>query len=156
RRVEDLEEPGVQNDRAYRVNGARVVFADYDRLRADFPWLRTEHLAGRHADLLRHEGPRQEERAREIIDAWLLEHAALISESQVGQAVVNTPIPYYGEPVDVYRLPRGGRAFSVPVQADPAAPLPAGEPAEGLLNLKGVGVGPGITPRHGGTFYHHD
>lgn len=96
-------------DHALRVARARVVLADDQLLAADFPG-----LTG-------------------TVEDWLLRHAALISVTQAGQSVANTPIRTLEEPVPVYRLPRGGRAFFAPA-------------AEGLLALKGVGVMPGVTP----------
>lgn len=118
RSIEELGETGIVLDRAYRVPGARVLFADHERLCADFPW-----LSGRE------------------IDGWLLANAALASAAQVVQEVVNTPIPHAGPPLPVYRRPRGGRAFMVAVDDGPGR--------SGLLDLKGIGVGPGVTPRHG-------
>lgn len=106
---EDLDEPALTVDHALRVAGARVVLADDKLLAADFPG-----LTG-------------------TVEDWLLLHAALISVTQAGQSLANTPIRTLGEPVPVYRLPRGGRAFFVPA-------------AEGLLALKGVGVMPGVMP----------
>lgn len=120
RRIADLDEPGLSTDRAFRIEGAQVVFADHDLLRRDFPFL--------------------EGLAPQALDEWLLRHGALMSAAQAGQSVVNTPIPVVGEPLEVYRPPRYGRAFITPV------PGADGEPA-GLLDLKGVGVRTGVTPR---------
>jgi hypothetical protein len=120
RRIADLDEPGLLTDQAFRVEGARVVFADRDLLRRDFPFL--------------------ERMAPEDLDEWLLRHAALVSTAQAGQRVVNTPVRVVGEPLEVYRPPRYGRAFIAPVPGE------GGEPA-GLLDLKGVGVRAGVTPR---------
>lgn len=120
RRIADLDEPGITRDQARRVEGARVVFADHDLLRRDFPML--------------------ERAAPEAVDEWLLRHAALISVAQAEQSVVNTPIRVVGEPLEVYRPPRYGRAFIAPVPGE------EGEPA-GLLDLKGIGVRSGLKPR---------
>jgi hypothetical protein len=133
RSIEELDE--LLADQALRVAGARVVFADYDRLLADFPWLAPEHSSQ--------------------IDQWLLRRAALISVTQAHQTLVNTQIPTLGDPVSVYRPPRSGRAFLVSLLEDgerqaeepPGGGAPAGQP--GLLALKGVGVPPGTVPVRG-------
>jgi hypothetical protein len=143
RRIEELDEPGIIFDQAYRVAGARVVFADYDLLRADFPGLSTDCLARHHPDLKGMPEPQRETRAREIIDAWLVHNGGLISVTQAGQSLVNTPISCLSDPVEVYRLPQGGRVFFTQVSAEPVTP---GETAEGLLDLKGVGVRPAAVP----------
>jgi hypothetical protein len=126
---EELEDPHVSVERARRVRTARVVVADYGQLQQDFPQLR---------DPLWQQGPeptpgplREEVRAR--IDAWLIRSAALISERQASQSRVNTPIETEEEPIAVYRPPRYGRAF--------VARVP-----DGLLDLKGTGVAPGVEP----------
>lgn len=117
RRLEDLEEPALRVDRALRVSTARVLWNDRASLMADFPGL-----------------------AEGEIEPWLLRHAALISVSQAAQAVANDPIATRGEPVEVYRLPQGGRAFFA-------------DTGEGLLSLKGVGVAPGAPLTNDVTAY---
>lgn len=120
RRIADLEEPDIAPDWARRVEGARVVLADHDLLRRDFPGLQRA--------------------SPEALEGWLLRYASLVSTAQAQPNEVNTPIRLAGEPVQVYRPPRYGRAFIVPVPGE------SGEP-EGLLDLKGVGVCLGVKPR---------
>lgn len=146
RSIEDLDEPKIAADRAVRVRGARVLFADYDSLRRDFPWLGTERLLESHGERARTADPdRREELARELVDRWLLDSAALVSATQAGQTIVNTPIPVTGDAFPVYRLPHGGRAFVV----DLAVLGTCGDGEPGLLDVKGIGVAPGVTPARG-------
>jgi hypothetical protein len=72
---------------------------------------------------------------RADIDAWLVHHAGLISAPQAAQTEVNSAIPV-AERAAAYRPPRYGRAAVVAV-ADPP----------GLLDIKGIGVRPGVKPR---------
>ena len=99
-----------------RVDGARVVFADYPLLQRDFPHLRGEAAA--------------------TIDDWLLRNAAVVSESQTKQSAVNTPIRTTGDRVSAFRPPLYGRAVVVAADGSPA----------GLLDVKGSGVAPGLKP----------
>jgi hypothetical protein len=94
----DLGDPGVQSETALRVDGARVVFADYALLRRDFPQLRGASPAR--------------------IDRWILHNAAVISKSQAAQEEVNTPIPTLA-PVLAYRPPLYGRALVTTVDDGP-------------------------------------
>ncbi|HLT40605.1 MAG TPA: hypothetical protein VK034_30215, partial [Enhygromyxa sp.] len=114
RHVEELYQPTLARESALRLAEAEVVFADHELLAADFPQL---------ADA-----------TAEQIDAWLLEHAALISSKQTETNEVNTRIPTTDERVEVVRPPRYGRAL--------VAPVPGG----GLLDIKGAGVQPTATP----------
>lgn len=146
RTIQELDEPEIRGDRALRVRGARVLYADYASLRADFPWLRTESLAERHQELAGVEGPaRREEQARELIDRWLVRHAGLVSVTQAAQTIVNTPIQTEGEALPVHRPPRSGRAFVVDLAELGAAP----DSQAGLLDLKGVGLAPEMRPARG-------
>jgi hypothetical protein len=97
-----------------RVAGARVVFADYALLRADFPQLA--------------------KRSDQVIDQWLVRHAAVVSSPQAAQSEVNTPIATTGEWAPAFRPPLYGRALVVAPQSG------------GLLDIKGTGIGPGLRP----------
>jgi hypothetical protein len=94
----ELYDPAVQTESVVRVEGARVVFADYELLEHDFPSLR-----GRSAS---------------AIDEWLVRNAALVSLPQAAQSAVNTPIPT-GQTAVAYRPPLYGRALVAPVDDGP-------------------------------------
>lgn len=129
RAPEELDEPGLEAEVALRVEGARVAYLDEAALSRDFPWLAADAAAspGGRAGFWR---------------SWLLDRAAVVSRAQAAQAIVNEPIRTAGEPRPAYRLPRGGRAFLVPIES----PGAGAEGRAGLLSLKGVGVGPGRVP----------
>lgn len=139
RSMDELDDSGLRLETVLRVPTARVVFADYELLRHDFP-----HLRGVDEPL---------------VDRWLLRHAAFISTAQAAQSRVNTPIETAEESTVACRPKRYGRALVVSTREnnsrlppDPALPW-TGEP-EMLLDLKGTGVAPGVVPRHdpGGHF----
>ncbi|MCU1348399.1 MAG: hypothetical protein JWO56_1429 [Acidobacteria bacterium] len=90
RTVFDLADPGIHPELVLRVDGARVVFADYPLLREDFPQLAGAPPAA--------------------IDEWLLRAAAVVSEPQAAQETVNTKIATTGEKIGAFRPPLYGRA----------------------------------------------
>ena len=112
RSLNDFREQPLEYDRFQRVAGARVLLADYRLIAEDFPGL------GDPAS----------------VDAWLLDHAAIISATQAAQSLVNDPIPVEGDTRDAARPPWYGRSAVVEVDG-------------GLLDLKGIGVGDGATPQ---------
>lgn len=122
-RPDELDDRDVTPEPARRVRTARVVIANHAQLRADIPELRAC--------------------TSPEVDAWLLRHAALISEQQARQCRVNTPIEIAGEPIEVFRPPRYGRAFVSWVRGAPAG-------VSRLLDLKGTGVAPAVTPSFDG------
>lgn len=131
----DLDDPGLSRERAFQVPDARVVLADHALLQRDFPWLRDDALLARHPRLSQMSGAARAEEVRAILDAWLVDHAAVLSAphfepNEVGSA------PRRGGPVQALRPTRYGRALVVP----------AGD-ERGLLDVKGAGVSPGNVPR---------
>lgn len=119
----DYREPGLRDEPLWRLPRARVVLCHAAALERDFPGLRAEAMA-----LPR--GPRDEPPHHR----WLLHHAARISGPQAVQSTVNTPIEILGPALLGFRPPRYGRSAVVPTRS-------------GLLDLKGVGVAPGVVPR---------
>jgi hypothetical protein len=116
RNVFELEDPHIRPESMVHVEGARVVFADYPLLQRDFPQLSGSSPAD--------------------IDAWLLSNAAVVSEAQAKQSAVNTPVRASGGRVTAFRPPLYGRAVVVAV----------GDSPDGLLDVKGCGVAPGLRP----------
>ncbi|WIE52885.1 hypothetical protein [Pseudomonas sp. GM17] len=103
------------------VAGARVLFASYGAIRADFGSLwATPHGTDEQA----------------AIDLWLLHNAAFISTSQAAARGINTPIALDGRRVAAWRPPRYGRA----------AVLCSPESAQVLFDIKGIGVPPDEAP----------
>jgi hypothetical protein len=80
-----------QTEVMVRVKSARVVLADYDLLRKDFPEL--QNLGNNE------------------IDEWLLHQTAYISKPQASQEIVNTKIDVGAEEVIAYRPKDYGRAI---------------------------------------------
>ncbi|MBC7976600.1 MAG: hypothetical protein H7138_16625 [Myxococcales bacterium] len=98
RTLAELDQPAGRDEQVLGVRTARVVFANYALIRHDFPALRGASTTA--------------------IDAWLVQHGAVIS---VGQAASDVSSPMYG------------RAVVMPVPG-------------GLLDVKGAGVETGVTP----------
>jgi hypothetical protein len=95
RTLADLGDPGVRVEPVHRVEGARVVLANYALLQEDFPELRRL--------------------SRKTIDQWLIRNAAVVSEVQAAQSDVNSTIATNGTST-AYRPPLYGRALVVPVE----------------------------------------
>ncbi|HVR96112.1 MAG TPA: hypothetical protein VMW27_05830 [Thermoanaerobaculia bacterium] len=125
REIEELGASALPSETVYAVPGARVVFANHDLLRHDFPALRAADTAA--------------------IERWLLENAAFLSGPQCQPSDVRDGLDTSAvRTATAYRPPRYGRAVVVPVPGD-----------GGLLDVKGAGVAPGRVPRqhiHGDGF----
>ncbi|HEX3555386.1 MAG TPA: hypothetical protein VIA62_19350 [Thermoanaerobaculia bacterium] len=134
-----------------RPANARLVFADYTRLQRDFPRLGEPWLLRAHPELHGLSAAQRQRRIRGLIDAWLLRSAAVVSTAQAAQAAVNTPIATAGGGLTAFRPPLYGRAL-VTSLAEGRRDLPPAEAArwrdepDGLLDVKGTGVAPGVTP----------
>lgn len=114
RTIEEITENADQQ-RVLKLQHARVLIADYDLIRADFP--ATAKLSNPE------------------IDGWLLNHVGFISDTQAAQSYVNTPIALTGEETNAYRPPRYGRALVYDMY-DPAD----SSKKIGLIDAKGVGA----------------
>ncbi len=86
----------AQTEKMVEVRGARVVIADYDLLRRDFPHLQPL--------------------TPEEIDSWLLQEAAFVSKAQVTPNSANTPIVKGTKTREGLRPKSYGRAMVLPVQ----------------------------------------
>ena len=84
-----------KKEEVVRVNGARVILADYALIKRDF------HQVANFSNA--------------EIDEWLIRHTAFISKAQAGQSVVNDPISISGEERIAFRPQEYRRAhvFSV-------------------------------------------
>lgn len=83
--------PGSVAEKVLGLEGARVVVADYDLIRRDFPQLRN----------LSHDE----------IDQWLLQNTAYMAAPQAQQEGANTRIELSGKERSAYRPPQYGRAL---------------------------------------------
>ena len=135
RTLGEFEEPDLRAEVVRPVRGARCVFMDVAALRRDFPALMPES---------------PDPPARRRLADWLTAGAAVISGPQAAQTTVNTPVATLDREILAYRPPSYGRALVVPVAAagpfhpEQRSSLPD---AVGFLDVKGVGVQPGRTPR---------
>lgn len=145
----DLDVPNLNSETVHHVANARVVLADYDAIQHDFPHLRARHLAGHDRTVRGIAASSREACVRRCIDQWLLDSAAYVSSSQVSQAVVNTRIETDGRTSIAYRPPRYGRAVVVPIPQAENERQSEALTERGLLDLKGVGVGPDRVPTNG-------
>jgi hypothetical protein len=108
------------------VRDARVIFANYGALLADFAPALLRNLPS----------PDPGGAAcREAIDEWLVSHSACVSVSQAASSAVSTPIPLDGTSRRVWRPPRYGRAAVMVDQASDA-----------IFDVKGIGVPPDEQP----------
>jgi hypothetical protein len=97
-----------------KLKNARIVIADYDLIRRDFPQVR---------DL-----------SNPNIDEWILKQVGFISKPQAAQSVVNTQIPTTSEVRQAARPPEYGRALVYPMLD------PKDHKTEiGLIDVKGAG-----------------
>jgi hypothetical protein len=150
RSIEELAEPETRREKVLPLNSASVQWADYGALIEDFPELRSMLRAP--SSNAKVPLPSDVDQFKNI-DAWLLKHAAIISEAQARPNEVNEPIPPTRERRIAYRPPRYGRALIVPIHGYSGtagsetknAPLRNG--TAGLLDIKGCGVAPGQFPR---------
>ena len=137
---QQLEDSGNGWEDVYRLEHARLVFADHHLLQHDFPQLRDQALINAHPHLARLDDQARQTAIGALLDQWLLDHAAFMSEVQKSNWVVNQPIQVHPDPVRAYRPRRYGRALVISL-----AHLPGGR-QPGLLDVKGVGRAPGTTP----------
>lgn len=109
-----------QKEIVQRLRDARVIYADYELIKRDFPALR--------------------EISHSQIDQWLLDGTAYMSKPQVAQQLANNPILVTEKTKEAIRPPDYGRALVFPVHDS------AGEMI-GQIDAKGVGS---LNPRPGG------
>lgn len=121
------------------VHTSNVIFANYDLILSDFPWLE---------DYLQKENCHAESACEfqttglceRDIDAWLVQRAGILSVQQAAQSRVNTTVecgPVVGEAI---RPPMYGRALIRSAAERPIAKY------TGWLDIKGCGVAPGRDP----------
>lgn len=147
RSIEDLAEPLTKSETCRTLANARVVWANYDLIERDFA--STDFAASLPCDI----NPPHDENALSVsrrpdIDMWLLLHAGVISETQLRYTNTSEEIPVFGPTRIGYRPPRYGRALVVQLSdtwPDRAYPNP-GLRSDGLLDVKGCGVGAGQVP----------
>jgi hypothetical protein len=126
-RIEPLTTPGglasPTEEKAVRLEKARVILADYPLIKHDFG----SAIAARYNRPL-------ETISNDEIDGWILDSAAYISEPQTKQTAVNTPIPPSTRSVKAFRPADYGRALVF-------------QPAPGvLIDVKGSGA---VDPQQG-------
>jgi hypothetical protein len=131
----ELRITAAQPEDVLPIDGARVAVAEYDVLHHDFPALRTGNLVRRHPELASLPAEARRRAVRRLIDQWVVANAAVVSTAQARQSIANSPIAVTTSARKAYRPPHYGRAVIVQTDAD------------GLLDVKGVGVAPGCLPR---------
>src|SRR5690349_14390063 len=83
----------LRQDTCRRVPSAEVVVANYTLLQADFPHLREECLLEQHRPLRSMSRVKRQRAVRELLDSWLLDHAALLTDAQAADNRANARIP---------------------------------------------------------------
>jgi len=124
-----LDAGGGEPDRLLRVETARLVYLDHGLLARDLPPLSDDALRAGGED------------PTSFRERWFLDQAGVISLAQTGAPIANTPIRTTGPARDGFRPPGYGRAAVVEAVAGAGG---AAEPL--LLDIKGIGCGPGRTP----------
>jgi hypothetical protein len=149
--IEDLEQDGVLPETVLRVVGARVVYANYNLLKHDFPQLQAHVLENEFPGLKTLKGNEKKKAHCNKIDEWLIRNTAFVSQNQAKQSVVNTPIAIGNEMVNAYRPPGYGRALVFSIEETDKGLLfgdhrktPAFE--NRLIDVKGTGVAPDVQP----------
>jgi hypothetical protein len=128
----------VKREPCRTLANARVVWADYNLIRQDFADINFAAIRQRgEVTSAISDGP--------DIDAWVLRHAAVMSEAQMNSVEANEEIPVCGPTRIAYRPPRYGRALVVQLK-DSWPEYEYLEPhrrPQGLLDVKGCGVAAG-------------
>lgn len=143
--IRELKRPETSSERAHRVAGARALLVNYALVQHDFPFLREEALLARFPQWKRLAAPKRAAEIRRLIDDWLVDNTAWMSGAQADQTAVNEPIPLGQESALAFRPPEYGRALVFSLREN-AAGLGRRPDHDGLLDVKGTGVGPGVTP----------
>lgn len=143
--IRELKRQETTTELAHRVAGSRALLVNYGLIQHDFPFLREDALIARFPKLKRMTAPKRNAGVRRLIDDWLVENTAFMSKAQAAQTAVNTPIPIGEETTQAFRPPEYGRAlvFSLRENAEGMGFRPG---HDGLLDVKGVGVAPGVAP----------
>jgi hypothetical protein len=128
-----------------RLPAPKALLVNYALIQHDFPQLRAANLTRVYPPLAEMTPRARTALVHATIDAWLLDNAAFMSLPQAAQTHVNTPIEIGEERILAFRPPDYGRAlvFSLEENARGSGQEPD---MQGLLDVKGVGVGPGDTP----------
>jgi hypothetical protein len=113
KKIKDVHEKSIFEE-VVKLKNARIVMADYDLIKRDFPQIR---------DL-----------SNTAIDSWILDQVGYISKPQADQTEVNTKIATTGEVRQAARPPDYGRALVYPMLD------PSDHKTEiGLIDVKGAG-----------------
>lgn len=149
--LNEFEPEKLKPEIVYRLPTARLVFADYDLLQHDFPFLRNDSLVKNRPELQQIGVADKTKSIKHILNEWLMTNAAFVSARQRRQSLVNTPIEAGDEQVMAFRPSRYGRAliFSLEVNHRSRIGAPPDSEIQGLLDVKGIGVAPSATPRFG-------
>ena len=148
--IEDLDQDGGFHETVVRVIGARVVYANYDLLKHDFPQLQDDAMENEFPRLKSLKGNAKQKAHCHKIDEWIIRNTAFVSQRQAKQSVVNTTIAIGNETVKAYRPTGYGRALVFSTEENDKQLLPANKREtvfeNRLIDVKGTGVAPGLQP----------
>lgn len=96
RDISELADQGPVTEEVMRLSNVRVMIADYDLIRQDFPQVSSL--------------------SNPEIDQWLIEQAGHIAGPQASQTVVNNTIPVNSQTREALRPQQYGRALVYPVE----------------------------------------
>ncbi len=143
RSLSEITGTPLRDEKVHELTEARVLYVNHELILRDFPELAADISTAR---------DRSREHLQAPVDRWLLSNVAFISTSQASQCEANTPIPSRPSEVIATRPHAYGRAllFSIAANRRPGtAPNDLRMAAEGLLDVKGSGCAPDVTPRIG-------
>ena len=147
-RIEQVKHNSSKQEELVQVKGAKIIYANYKLLQNDFPQLSDEVLKNRNPIDFEHL------KKETLINNWLIQNTAFISEPQAGQSAVNTSINIGTDTTVAYRPSTYGRAVIYDIPENLKAKYKGNVPLEeindrGLLDVKGVGVKQGKIPTQG-------
>lgn len=140
-RFEEICALPIEPEAIVPVRTASVVLANYGLLFHDFPQLLGQTFKEQYSKYMCRQCIGARLPCINAVDKWLLDSCAYVSLQQATHGAVNSPIEHGSPVVRAFRPPRYGRALVLPI--DGAEPGSAG-----FVDLKGVGVAPGVTPEH--------
>ena len=88
--LNEFEPEKLEPEIVYRLATARLVFADYDLLQHDFPFLRNDSLVKNHSELQQIGAADKTKAIKHILNEWLMTNAAFVSARQRRQSVVKS------------------------------------------------------------------
>ncbi len=148
--IDELDQIGVLPEYVLRVEGTKIVYANYQLLQHDFPQLTDKALEKTYIHLNNLKGISKRKVIIQILDDWLIHNTSFISKQQAFQTKVNTKIAIGESQVNAYRPPGYGRSliFSIEENENMLSTENSSQHVyeNRLIDVKGIGVAPNKEP----------